>query len=527
MGLKRLPVNKCDFKTIQEGNYLYIDKTKQIYDFLQTGEAFFLSRPRRFGKSLLVSTLNELFANNKELFKDTWIYNSDWKWQKHTIIRLDFSHKAFDSKASFEANFMLTLDTIAQENNFSLKEIPFLGTKCEMLIKTLAAKSPVVLLVDEYDSALLKNLEDPKIAKQIQTVMHIFYSAVKAYNHLLAYIFITGITRFSKMSLFSSMNNLTDLTFNPLCADLCGYTQTELEKNYSDYFQLLTQKKQWSLPFLYQQIKHWYNGYRFSENPINVYNPFSVVNLCQHLAFSNYWYDSGCPSYLANLLRKHYFETQGIENIYYDIFYLKNGINDDNNINFIPLLLQAGYLTITDYREKTNEFKLDYPNFENKQALNRLILDLYVHQTELVVIQTVNRLREALLTLNFENFFILFTNLIASIPYMNREKSEKYYSSIFHIVLNLLELMPFSEVNTHTGRIDTVVQLDNFIFIFEYKFNETPKKALQQIETKKYYEGFLNSKKEIVCIGISFNYIEKKLKTNTGPTFNIEWEVKK
>ena len=377
MSLNRLPLSVSDFAELQNGNYIYVDKTKQIYDVLQLGKAFFLSRPRRFGKSLTISTLNELFLNHKELFKDTWIYNSDWKWQQHAIIRIDFSNKSFESGAIFEANFIFILESIAHQYGFSVQEIPFFSEKCEMLIKMLATINPVAILIDEYDAPLLKNIDKPERMEEIKSVLQTFYATIKANNHLVSYLFITGITRFAKMSIFSGMNNLKDLSFSESIANLCGYTQEELETNYHDHLMLLAQKEEITFPALLEKIKYWYNGYRFSKKNLTVYNPFSIVYLCDEKDFSNYWYQSGSPSYLMKLLKTHYFKSEGIENKYYPLRSLQNSITPDNNIDFVPLLLQVGYLTITDYDKEYNRVKLDYPNFECKEALETLILALY------------------------------------------------------------------------------------------------------------------------------------------------------
>ena len=222
------------------------------------------------------------------------------------------------------------------------------------------------------------------------------------------------------------------------------------------------------------------------------------------------------------LFKKYFCNTDEIESSYYSTRYLQSHSSFDDKIDFIPLLTQAGYLTIIDYNEERDSFKLDFPNFENEEALNLLILDFYTHKISRDTLNVIYDLKDALLSLNFEKFFAIFENLVSSISYMNREKNEKYYSSIFHIVLKLLELSTHSEVQTHTGRIDTIVEIKNQIFIFEYKFNKTAQDALNQIEEKRYYAPYLDNKKQIILIGISFNYIERKRGIKKGPTFDIE-----
>ena len=526
MSLKRLPLSVSDFKKLQEGNYIYVDKTKQIYDVLQSGEFFFLSRPRRFGKSLTVSTLNELFLNRKELFKNTWIYNSDWKWREYTIIRIDFSNGiSSDSKSTFESDFISYLETIAQCYEFSLKKEVSITAKTKLLITTLAAINPLAILIDEYDSPLLKHIDKPLLMEEIKEILQTFYATIKANNALISYLFITGITRFAKMSVFSGMNNLHDLSFDITASDLCGYTQEELETNYHDHLLIVAQQEEMTLPTLLDKIKCWYNGYRFSKENLTVYNPFSIVYFCIKKEFSNYWYDSGSPSYLMKLLKKHYSGDIEIGGEYHPIQGLQSAITPENNIDFIPLLLQAGYLTITDYKKENDSFKLDYPNFECKEAFSILILAFYTNKADSSTATNILYLRNTLQALDFKGFFTKLENLISSIAYMNREKSEKYYSSMIHLTFKILQLNVTSEVQTHTGRIDTVVEMKDSIFIFEYKFNKTAQDALNQIKEKRYYAPYLDSGKQIVLIGISFNYIERAAGTTEGPTFDIEWKT--
>ena len=392
MSLKRLPLSISDFKKLQEGDYVYVDKTKQIYDVLKSGDAFFLSRPRRFGKSLTISTLNELFLNHKDLFKNTWICNSDWKWKEYSIIRIDFSNGiSSDSKSTFECDFISYLETIAQSYEFSLEKEVSVTAKTKLLITTLATINPLAIVIDEYDAPLLRQIDKPQLMEEIKEVLQAFYATIKANNHLVSYLFITGITRFAKMSVFSGMNNLKDLSFSPSAADLCGYTQKELETNYHDHLVLLAQKEEILLPTLLDKIKYWYNGYRFSKENLTVYNPFSIVYLCDEKDFSNYWYQSGSPSYLMKLLKTHYSGDIEIGGTYHHIQSLQSAITPENNIDFIPLLTQAGYLTITDYEKENDAFKLDYPNFECKQAFSMLILALGIHKNSVTISAIVDQ----------------------------------------------------------------------------------------------------------------------------------------
>ena len=376
MSLKRLPVNIGDFKDLQDNHCLYVDKTEHIYNVFKIGKAFFLSRPRRFGKSLLLSTINELLMNRKELFKETWIYKSDWKWTEHAIIKLDFSAISSDSKASFEDSLLGYLETIAQESGFSLKNEPALSNKTTLLIKQLAAQKPVAILIDEYDSALLKQLHNKTEAENIKATMHAFYSTIKANNALIACLFITGISRFAKVSIFSGMNHITDLTADARATAICGYTQKELEHNYDGYIERLANTVSLSKQETINKLKFWYNGFQFNRVATKIYNPFSITNCFDKQEFMNYWFISATPSFLVYVLKNHPENAQKLlllETTEATISTFDNVAIEQYFQNLPMLFYQTGYLTIKNFIPELNIYQLGYPNFEVRQSMNTLI----------------------------------------------------------------------------------------------------------------------------------------------------------
>lgn len=348
-------------------NYLYIDKTRRIFELVKDDRYFFLSRPRRFGKSLLISTLEEFFLGNRDLFKGLWLEKADYGWPKHPVISLNFSDLDIDSATELKQSLALALDELAEDFGIDLSKYPTPGSKLKRLVKNLSEKNSVVILVDEYDYPLLNNLSNLKVAEANRKVLRNFFSVVKSLDRYLRAIFITGVSKFSKTSIFSGLNNLNDISIDPVAADLLGYTEVELDNYLEPYIAQLAEKEQKTVTVIRQEITQWYNGYRFSEAPIRVYNPFSVLYLLKKNKFTNYWFESGTPSYLVDLLAQQNYTLENIENA--ELSRKSLGTFDIGNLPLITLLFQTGYLTIHDYNSKDHTYKLDYPNKEVRESL--------------------------------------------------------------------------------------------------------------------------------------------------------------
>ncbi len=335
--MKNLPINISTFSRLINENYLYVDKTEQIYNIFDKGRCYhFLSRPRRFGKSLIITMLKELFSGNKELFKGLYIEKTDWPWLEHPVIHLDFGTLDYDSPQALTSSLMGELNDIAQMYDIDLTTYKTMKTQLKYLIRTLAKKNKVVLLIDEYDKPILDNIEDIKLASSIIKTLKSFYDGIKGLDAHLRAIFITGISKFAKTSVFSGLNNLNDLALDPLAATLTGYTEQELRTNFAEYLETLSIKEHMPLEPLMQEIKTWYNGYQFSEEPIKVYNPFSIVYLLSKKKFANYWFESGTPTFLVKLLQKKQIEFKNFQDIYFSASTL--GAFDIEKLPFITLL---------------------------------------------------------------------------------------------------------------------------------------------------------------------------------------------
>lgn len=503
--LKPLPMSIADFQDLKASGYLYIDKTKGIYSIANSLErrACFLSRPRRFGKSLLISTFKHLFSGNKELFKDTWIYNSDWKWEKYPIIHLDMSKVSANSIEGLESNITKQLKAIANEYNIEIDLTGQINSQMDDLITKLSKNNKVVILIDEYDAPILNLIDDTPKAEKIRDVLKLFYTIIKSQGALERFVFITGVTKFSHTSLFSGMNQLTDLTLDPRNCTLLGYTEAEIRENFHDYLKTAAEKNDTSFEDLMAKMKRWYNGYRFSKSKDRVYNPFSLHYFFDSQEFANYWFSSGTPTLLFKLMKKNNYDIEKIKDICMSREALLSF--DINQIPWNTLLYQTGYITVTDYDKENDLYTLNYPNNEVELSFFNYFLGYFAgNQAQEEVKSAAILLSKALKQNDLQSFFDILHSFFVQIPYDMHIEEEKFYHAIFFVIFKILGFKIECEVKTNVGRIDLVITTEKIIYVIEVKLNGKPQQALNQILSTKYYETYLNSGKDIVLVGTSF-----------------------
>ena len=376
--MKRLPVDISTFAELQTLDYLYVDKTEYMYNLVTGGRRYFLSRPRRFGKSLLVSTLNEILSGNKQLFDELWIASSDYTWQEHGVINFDFSSIVSYNLFSLEEHLKDALLTIAQKYHIVIdgdSHEPNLLLK--KIVRALFDRfGRVAILIDEYDAPILKTLKNKELAENIRNHIQQFFTTIKSLDAYVQFVFITGVSSFAKAGLFSGINNLRIITLDDRYAALCGYTDQEINHYFKEYISTWAHESGISYDTLLEQIKSWYNGYSFGYNVPKVYNPFSVMNALDKKKFENFWFQSGTPTFLIETLKKEY-KTFDPEHLTATMDFL--GIFDVDTIPLLSLMFQAGYLTITGYDSDSKEYTLDYPNSEVRIAMQKYLLAVFAH----------------------------------------------------------------------------------------------------------------------------------------------------
>ena len=501
------------FADMREYNYLYVDKTEFLWKLVSHPKSmFFFSRPRRFGKSLTLSTLKAIFQGKKELFKDLYIENQPYDWKPYPVIHIDMGSNASSTPEELKEELISIIKNIAIELDVEITETLY-NKKFEELIKKLYKRDgKVVILIDEYDKPILNNIEKENIA-DFQAIMKGFYSVLKTCEPYERFVFITGVGKFLKVSIFSDLNNLSDISMNDDFAEMCGYTEKELEENFKT--QLIETHKNSDYTFDFdtflKEIKKWYDGYKFSKRGKNVYNPVSLAKFLEnHGDFSNYWFETGTPSILVKLFKSQTFDlSEALKEKYQKEIFTAF---EPSRVSIIALMYQTGYLTIKNVKtvRNINRFELGFPNFEVEDSFYRYLLtniNNKINAADYVYLKICDAVEEN----DVDKMLSTLNSFLADIPYSIQIKNEKYYQSIFFSIFKLVGTSIKTEVETSDGRIDATIESNTNIFIFEFKLDKSAEIALDQIVNKEYYKPYLNSGKKITLIGANFNSETRKM----------------
>jgi hypothetical protein len=508
--LKPLPVGIQTFSDIIEGGFLYVDKTRWIYELVRYPKGvYFLSRPRRFGKSLLVSTLEAIFQGRRELFQGLWIDDSDYDWEEHPVIRIDFSRSRVSTAEELEQSISKYLQRIARRHGLTL-EPERCYEQFVTLIEELASRNRVAVLIDEYDKPLIDNIENVQEARRIREVLKGFYTILKGMDEYLRFVLLTGVSKFSKVGIFSGLNNLEDITMSSRFAALPGITDEELRCFFQGYIRDFATHEGVSEDVLLERIRRWYDGFCFAAGGEEVYNPFSLLLLFKQRQFANHWFETGTPTFLIKLLRERGYDVRELENLRVDELAFSS--YEVDNLKPISLLFQTGYLTIKGYDKASRLYRLSYPNYEVETAFLRHLLDAFSSAENGMIGGYLWRLKTALRAGDFEQFFDVLHVFFAGIPYDIQIRRERYYQSIFYLIFKLMSpgpgtsLQVQTEMRTRRGRIDVVVELTEGVFIFEFKLEEADdaKAALAQIKERGYAEPYRMMEKPVHLIGAVF-----------------------
>ena len=500
--MKKLPVGIHTFSQIRNENYLYIDKTQEAYQLINNYKYVFLSRPRRFGKSLFLTTLKEIFDGNKDLFKGLYIYDK-YDFESFPVIRIVFSGVMSTEESLndiIKRNMCNNEEDLRCEGNESLSSTE----RFAALIKNAATKynKPVVILIDEYDKPILDNITDAPMRSYARDVLKGLYEHIKYNDEYIKFVFLTGVTKFAKVSVFSGLNNLSDISLAPQYGNICGYTQADIDTHFQPYLEGID----------LGDIKRWYDGYNFLKD--NVYNPFDILKFCtEGKLFRNYWFESGTPTFLIRLMQEKNFFPPDLQNIKVGEEILQSF--DIDNIELPVLLYQAGYLTIKQAVMLRGGlyYQLRVPNFEVQKSLNEELLNR-VSPSVIEKVKMQDNLYSALEQADLETFKNHLIRVFAHIPYHNYSNNyiaqyEGFYASVIYTYLYSLNMPFVAEDCTNQGRIDMSITVENNVYIIEFKMGTGD--GIAQIMEKKYYEKYQNQGKKIYLLGINFDQEKRNI----------------
>lgn len=508
----KYPIGIQDFRRLREEGYVYVDKTPYIHRIINQGIYFFLSRPRRFGKSLLISTLRELYSGSRELFEGLWIADH-WNWeQTNPVIHLKFaSIKYRDNPLQAAIGESIRLE--AQRLGIELAQGDFIHPLEDLIVKAHQKYGrKTVLLIDEYDKPIIDYLDNVPQAVANRDTLKWLYSIIKDSDPHLEMVFITGVSAFSKVSIFSDLNNLYNLSLSIEAENLTGISEEELSTVFSESLEDIAEQLGVQNTELRKKIKQWYNGYSWTGGA-KVYNPFSLLSFLAGRQFKNFWFETGTPTFLVKEMKQQ---------DYYNITKVKVTSNDLSNFNLqrlspITILFQTGYLTVVQYEPEDLLYTLDYPNVEVKHSLEEVLLNEYLDYPVHGSLPRVVSLRNALRQKDMATVTEIINAAFAEIPgELWRGKTEHFYHAVIHLMFSLLGTYIQSEVRSATGRCDALVQTDDHIYVFEFKLDKSAAEALRQIRERNNFGPYADSPKEKIAVGINFSSREKKV---------TEWDV--
>ena len=515
--LREMPVGIQDFEKLRTEGCVYVDKTQFAYALTRISRPFFLSRPRRFGKSLFISTLKAYFLGKKHLFEGLAIAELEKDWIEYPVIYIDFNMVSIDCMQSMEIMLNAILEDYESEWGITEKH-GLLSARFYKLIKTAYEKSgrKVVVLVDEYDKALVNTIDNPKIHQELTTFFKSFYGVLKSMDYALRFIFLTGVSKFAQVSIFSDLNQLIDISLYDQYAEICGISETELLEQFQPELHALAKKTGMTYDETVAKLKKLYDGYRFASEGANMYNPFSLLNTFMQNKYAYYWFRTGTPTFLTHTLQKSRFDIRKLEN---DITIQIKKIDEYrvDETSLMPLLFQTGYLTIKSYNAKRDAFRLGYPNEEVKYGFLDELLPAFIPKWELDDSFSIMTFMDALDSGEVEDFMNLLRAYYAAIPYDledNRDKDEKYYQLICYLLFTNMGQFVDTEVKSSRGRADVVVKTADSIYVFEFKMEEnaSAEEALAQIDKTGYLIPYTADHRRLVKIGVEFSTEERGIK---------------
>ena len=499
----KYPIGIQTFAKIREEDFLYIDKTKDVYQLAKDGGYYFISRPRRFGKSLLVTTLEAYFQGRKELFEGLAISELEMEWRQYPVLHIDLNAADYRSEEALTSilnghlyYFEEAYGRNPVENTVSERFKGVIKRACEQTGRQ------VVILVDEYDKPLLQAIGNEELQDNYRKILKSFYGVAKTMDSYIRLAFFTGVTKFSKVSVFSDLNNLKDISLDDRFAEICGITEKEIRDNLDTQVGEMAEANEMSKDECYEKLKKQYDGYHFSKKGVGVYNPFSLLNALDSRDFSDSWFASGTPTFLVETMKRNHYDLEKLshEEATADLL----GSLDAIDTNPIPLLYQSGYLTINGYDSEFGTYRLGFPNQEVERAFSRFLFRYYTPASQ----GKDSFVKEFVLAVRagqIKKFMSLLESLFAGQDYQLVGDAELYFHNAVALIFKMVGFYTDTERHTSDGRMDMVVQTADYIYLFEFKLDESADEALEQIEEKQYALPFANDSRKLYKIGVNFS----------------------
>ncbi|MDR0938151.1 MAG: ATP-binding protein [Mediterranea sp.] len=503
--LRRLPIGIQSFEKLRTTDYVYVDKTALMYQLTSTYSPYFLSRPRRFGKSLLLSTLKAYFEGKKELFEGLAIERLETRWERHPVLHLDLNAERYNNAAALEA--ILSSNLNGWEAIYGKSEdAKTLSRRFERVIERAYQQTGkrVVVLIDEYDKPLLANLLDKKVSDEMRLTLKAFYGVLKSTDQYLRFVFITGVTKFSQVSVFSDLNQLSDISMMKQYSTLCGITKDELTQVFRPELEALAVEQRLGFDQVVAEMTRRYDGYHFAPDTKGMFNPFSVLNALAYQSLRDYWFQTGTPTFLAELL----------EESDYDLRLIADGVRMAESDfaeyraekdNPIPLIYQSGYLTIRDYQPRRRMYTLGFPNDEVRYGFMKFLSPYYTTVPGGRTAFHIDHFLDDLEAGELDKFLQRVKVFFAGMPYELSDDTERHYQAIFYVIFTLMGEFTEAEVHGADGRADAVVKTDRYIYLFEFKLNGTAEEALRQIDSKEYFLPYRLDGRKLFKVGVSFS----------------------
>ncbi len=514
--IRNLPVGIQSFEKIRENNNIYVDKTGYIYRLVHTDVPYFLSRPRRFGKSLLLSTMKAYWEGRKELFEGLEIEELEKgnmeAWQPYPVFYFDFNRDSYQNINVLEAILELHINEWEKIYGETKQDAP-LGVRFGQLLRAAYEQTGrrCVVLIDEYDKSLLETMENKELVEHNKSMFKGFFSNLKSEDAYIRFIFITGVTKFSKVSIFSDLNQLEDITFDEDYAGICGITEEEIEMTFEPEIHIMAEERGLTYEECRKRLRATYDGYHFSQGNIGVYNPYSLLTALKKRRFGSFWYETGTPTFLVRRLKEIDFDVRQFEDKTLQSTEILLSDYRVENKDPVPLLYQTGYLTIVEAVEE-DVLTLGFPNEEVKYAFLQSLMPEYVEECGSGSGKDIFALKRHIENGDTDSVRSVLTALFASITYTtNAAPFEHYFQTVIHIVFTLLGKYTACELHTSTGRIDCVVETGKYIYLFEFKRDDSAEKALQQIDDMHYSDIYAADPRKLYKIGVSFSSATRQL----------------